>query len=437
MRTRIENVTLLCCDTTQKTYTNSSLTFENDRIIAINEEVPYDICIDGENGILMPGMINTHTHLSMIPFRSLQDDLPDRLRRFLFPLEKQAMTQSLAVSAAKIGVAESLLSGVTTLMDMYYYSDALASTYDSMGIRALVAQTIVNQNMCDAEDEREGFNIAKTFYEKWVNHSRIIPAFGPHGTTTLTKKTLIDIQSYAQKHNALVCMHVAEMDDEMAHFRELNTTPIEFLNSIHLLDSNFISVHTIHPTESDIKLLSQHNVGIAHCIGANIKAAKGIAPLKSFIDHNIRVGLGTDGPSSGNTLDLFVQMNLVAKCHKVYHHDRKLFPAKEIVQLATLGGASVLHLDHLIGSLEVGKKADLVLIETDSINMYPNHDPYSLLVYSANASNVHSVWVDGIQKVNNKKLVDYDLKQLKDECDIESQLFNQKLDEINQTLNIT
>lgn len=435
MRTRIENVTVLCCDASQIMYQNSSLTFENDRIIAINKDVPYDVCIDGKNGILIPGFVNTHTHLSMIPFRSLQDDLPDRLRRFLFPLEKEAMTQKLAVSSAKLGVAESLLAGVTTIMDMYYYSDALAQCYESMGIRALVAQTIVNQDMCDAHDEKDGLRIAIDFYEKWKNHPRIIPALGPHGTTTLTSDTLKDIQAYAEKQNALVCMHVAEMDDEMAYFKSQNTTPIQYLESLKFLNSNFISVHTIHPTENDIDLLKKYDVAVAHCIGANTKAAKGIAPLKSFIDKGLRVGLGTDGPSSGNTLDLFVQMNLVAKCHKVYHHDRKLLPAKEIVQLATLGGASVLHLDHEIGSLEVGKKADLVLIETDSVNMYPNHDPYSLLVYSANASNVDSVWVNGIQRVKHKSLVDYDLKQLKDECDLESKLFMQKLNMINESLN--
>lgn len=435
MRTRIENVTILCCDKAQTCYKNSSLTFENDRIIAINEDVAYDICVNGKNGILIPGFINTHTHLSMIPFRSLQDDLPDRLRRFLFPLEKEAMTRALAISAAKIGVAESLLAGVTTVMDMYYYSDALADVYEKMGIRAVVAQTIVNQDMCDAHNELEGFKLAVDFYAKWKNHSRIIPALGPHGTTTLSSKTLADIQTFAQENQVLVCMHVAEMDDEIAYFKQHNTTAIEYLNSLHLLNSNFISVHTIHPTESDIGLLSHNDVGIAHCIGANTKAAKGIAPLKSFIDQGIRVGLGTDGPSSGNTLDLFTQMSMVAKCHKVYHHDRKLFPAKEIVQLATLGGASVLHLDQQIGSLELGKKADIVLVECDSVNMYPNHDPYSLLVYSANASNVDSVWVDGILRVKNKHLLDYDLKDLINDCNHESELFNQKLSMINQSLN--
>ena len=435
MRTRIENITILCCDKDLTTYYNSSLTFENDRIIAINENVDYDECIDGKNGILIPGFVNTHTHLSMIPFRSLQDDLYDRLRKFLFPLEKESMTHELALKSAKVGVIESLLSGVTTFMDMYYYADGLAQTYDEMGVRAVVAQNMINQSMCDAKDEVEAFELAKEFYYKWKDHPRIIPALGPHGTTTLTSDTLKKISKFSKENNILKSMHVAEMDDEMAYFRNQQTTPIQYLESIDLLDSNFISVHTIHPTQEDINILQKHNVAVAHCIGANTKAGKGIPPLKEMVEAKLRIGLGTDGPSSGNTLDLFVQMNSVAKCHKVHNHDRRLFPAKQIVQMATLGGASVLHLDHLIGSLEVGKKADLVLIETDSINMYPNHDPYSLLVYSANPSNVDSVWVDGVLKVRHKNCVDIDVKQLKQECIEASTQFNQSIERINQSIN--
>lgn len=431
MRARIENVTLLTCDKDLNMYENSSLTIEEDRIIAINQDVPYDISIDGKNGILLPGFINTHTHLSMIPFRSLQDDLPDRLQRFLFPLEKEAMSQELAVASAKIGVAESLLSGVTTVYDMYYYADALATCYEEMGIRALVAQTIVNQNICDQKNEQHGLDLAKTFYKKWKNHVLIHPALGPHGTTTVTKETLLAIQRFAFENNAPVCMHVSEMDYEMSYFAKQGISPIKYLEELKILNSNFVAVHVIHASENDLEILKNNKVGVAHCVGANTKAAKGIAPLKTMIDKEIQVGLGTDGPSSGNTLDLFIQMNLLAKLHKVHNHDRKLFPAKEIVQLSTLGGANILHLDHEIGSLEVGKKADLVLVETQSINMYPKHDPYSLLVYSANSSNVDSVWINGIIKVKNKTLVDFDINALKADCTLKQNKFLKKLEEIN------
>ena len=431
MRTRIENVTLLTCDKDLNMYENSSLTIEGDRIIAINQNVPYDTCIDGKNGILLPGFINTHTHLSMIPFRSLKDDLPDRLQRFLFPLEKEAMSQDLAVASAKIGVAESLLSGVTTVYDMYYYADALATCYEEMGMRAFVAQTIVNQNICDQENEQHGLDLAKKFYEKWKNHQLIHPALGPHGTTTVTEETLLDIQRFAYENNVPVCMHVAEMDYEMSQFEKKGTSPIQYLEKLKLLNSNFVAVHVIHASENDLDILKKHEVVVAHCVGANTKAAKGIAPLKTMIEKGICVGLGTDGPSRGNTLDLFVQMNLVAKLHKVHNHDRKLFPAKEIVQLSTFGGAHILNLEQEIGSLEVGKKADLVLVETQSINMYPNHDPYSLLVYSANSSNVDSVWINGIIKVKNKILVDFDINTLKADCTLKQSEFLKKTEELN------
>lgn len=433
MKTRIENVTVLTCDLNQSTFFGS-VTFEEDRIIAFNDTSPCDILIDGQDGILMPGMINTHTHLSMIPFRSLQDDLPDRLRLFLFPLEKETMTQDLACAAAKIGVAESLLSGVTTVYDMYYFSDALAKTYETMGMRAYVAQTILNQDLCDAHTEAEGFDLATSFHQKWKSHPLITPALGPHGTTTVSKEMLLKIQAYAQKEKAHVCMHVSEMDYEMDFFRKQDSSPIQYLNQLGLLNSNFTAVHVIHADEKDIETLNQTQTGVAHCIGANTKAGKGIPPLKSMIQHGVTVGLGTDGPSSGNTLDLFVQMNLLAKMHKVFNHDRSLFKAKEIVQMATLGGAKVLNLDSKIGSIELGKKADLVLLETNSINMFPHHDPYSVLVYSANPSNVHSVWVNGIQKVQNKQLVDISLSQLKDTCKNEMNAFMKKMKEIEKTL---
>jgi 5-methylthioadenosine/S-adenosylhomocysteine deaminase len=434
MRTRIENVTILTCDSVHTVYKNSSITFEHDKIIAINELIPTDKIIDGKNGILLPGFINVHAHLSMIPFRSLQDDLSDRLRLFLFPLEKETMTKELAVASAKVGVAESLLSGVTTIFDMYYYAEALATLYNRLGIRAVVAQTILNQPLCDAQDEDEGIALASTFFKKWENHPLIRPAFGPHSTMTVTKKGLEKIQSFSTEHNARVCMHVSEMEYEMDYFQKQNISPIEYLENLELLNSKFTAVHTIHLSDHDIQIIKKHKVGIAHCIGANTKAAKGIAPLVSLLKNKVNVGLGTDGPSSGNTLDLFVQMNLVAKIHKVINHDRSILPAKKILHLATLSAAKVLHLEDKIGSLEVGKQADLVLMETQSINMFPIHDPFSVMVYSANPSNVESVWVNGIQKVNNKSLVDCDVNQIKKECMLLMQPFLVKVQEIEANL---
>lgn len=434
MKTRIENVTLLTCNKSMESFYNASITFENDTIVAINEISEVDQVIDGQNGIVCPGFINTHTHLSMIPFRSLQDDLYDRLRLFIFPLEKAVMNQALATSAARLGAAESLLAGMTSVADMYYFSEQLAAVYEGIGLRALVTQTILNQELCDCENEEDGFKLAQKLVEKFQNHPLITPAIGPHSTTTVSEEMLIKIRDYASKMQCRVSMHVSEMDYELDYFSKQSTTPIQYLNRLGLLNERFISAHTIHASASDIMILKQKKVGIAHCINANLKAAKGIAPIKEYRQNNIKVGLGTDGPSSGNHLDMFMQMNVAAKIHKNIHKDRSLFSSKEILKMATYGGAQVLGIDSIVGSLECGKKADIILIETQSVNMFPLHDPYSALVYSAQAHNVDSVWVNGQLKVRHKKLVNLDIDELIADTTLKMHDFNQMAQALSKQL---
>ncbi len=434
MRTRIDNVTILTCDPQQNTYYNSSITFEDENIVAINEDVDYDHRIDGKNGILTPGFINTHAHLSMIPFRSLQDDLYDRLRLFVFPLEKATMNKSLSVASAKIGAAESLLCGMTTVADMYYYCDDLAQLYEEMGLRAVVIQTILDKDLCDARNEEEGFDKACALVKKWTGHPTITPCLGPHATTTVSEKMLYKIRDFAKETNCHVSMHVSEMDYELEYFNKKNTTPIQFLESMGLLNDKFISAHTITANAKDIEILKKYNVGVAHCINANTKAAKGIAPLKEYVEAGVNVGFGTDGPGSGSHLDMFMQLNVAAKMHKNLNKDRSLFPSKDLLSIATIGGARVLGLDDKVGSIEIGKKADLVLIETQSVNMFPVHDPYAVLVYSAQARNVDSVWVNGIQRVKNKELVGQDIQEIIKETQEQMAEFNKMEKEISNSL---
>ena len=188
-------------------------------------------------------------------------------------------------------------------------------------------------------------------------------------------------------------------------------------------------------TESDVDILANYpTVSVVHCIGANTKSAKGVAPIRSLLDHGVTVGLGTDGPSSGNTLDLFTQMRMVANFHKTHLKDRSAFPAKEIVALATRGGAKALGLDEEVGTLEAGKKADVVLVETSSVNMFPVYDAYAALVYSANASNVQDVWIDGKRVVYNKKLVNVSLEALKRELKVEMATFEERAVELSNQL---
>ncbi|MGL4737843.1 MAG: amidohydrolase family protein, partial [Cellulosilyticaceae bacterium] len=217
-------------------------------------------------------------------------------------------------------------------------------------------------------------------------------------------------------YNVPITMHVSEMDYELAYYREAyDQTPIEYLESIGLLSERFVAAHCIFMEDEDMKLMKSNGVRIAHCIGSNTKAAKGVAPIRQALELGIPVGLGSDGASSGNTLDIFTQFKLFANFHKLANKDRGIFPAHQIVRLGTMGGASVLGKAHEIGSIEMGKKADLVLVETDSVNMFPVFDPYSALVYSANASNVDTVFVNGKCLVRNKELVHVKLGEVRKE----------------------
>nr|WP_317357795.1 amidohydrolase [uncultured Tyzzerella sp.] len=435
MKTVIKNVNIITMDSNFTQFKNGFVVIENENISFVGDMKIYkedenaDI-IDGNNGILMPGMINTHTHLSMIPFRSLGDDCKDRLRRYLFPLENECMNEKLAYYSAKYAICEMLLSGVTTIMDMYYFEDEVAKASDEMGIRAFLGETVINFPTCDSKEAFGGLGYAKNFIEKWKNHSLITPFVAPHAPNTNDTSSLIKANELSKKYNVPISMHLSEMDYELKYFKDnFDKTPIEYLENIDLLSDRLVAAHCIYLTDNDICLLEKYNVKVAHCIGSNTKSAKGVAPVSKMLQHNIPVGLGTDGASSGNTLDIITQFKLFANFHKLENKDRSIFPAKDIVKLGTIEGAKVLNKDKEIGSIEVGKKADLVIIETDSINMFPVFDPYSAIVYSANASNVHTVFVNGKCVVKDKNLVDKDLQAIKEDLKNNMQQFEQKAKE--------
>ncbi|WP_426155423.1 amidohydrolase [Lacrimispora sp. 38-1] len=361
--------------------------------------------VDARNGILMPGMINLHTHMGMIPFRGLGDDCRDRLRVFLIPMEQKSMDEELVYLSTRYAAGEMLLAGVTTVMDMYYYEEEAAKAMDEMGLRAIAGQTVMDEGACDFKDPREAIVYGEDLIKKYKNHPRITACIAPHGTTTCSPGVLKEAYRIDSFYKVPFTLHTAEMDYEMEYFeKEKNTTPVGYLNSIGVLGKETLAAHCIHLTEEDLDLLKEHKASVAHCIGSNTKAAKGVAPVSGMNKRGIAVGLGTDGPASGNTLDILTQMKLCADFHKNETKDRSAFPAKEIVEMATIQGAKALGLDGITGSLEPGKQADLVLIETDSANMFPVYDPYSALVYSAGPANVEAVYIAGECLVEGKRL---------------------------------
>ena len=369
---------------------------------------------DARRGIIMPGMINTHSHLGMIPFRGLGDDCKDRLRVFLLPIESQAMYWELAAASARYGICELLLSGVTTVLDMYYFEEKVAHVMDQMGIRGIAGETVMEDATCDSSCAEEALEQGVDLIRTYRNHPRVKGALTPHGTTTCSGEHMKMALEEDIKGNTVFTLHTAEMDYEITYLAEkYQMSPVEYLNSLGLLGAHTLTAHSIRLTETDCRLLAETKTNVAHCIGSNTKAAKGVAPVAQLRSLGVNVGLGTDGPASGNTLDLFTQMRMCENFHKNTLKDRSAFPAKEIVKMATIEGAKALGLGDVTGSLELGKEADLVIIETDSSNMFPVYDPYSALVYSAFASNVRDVYISGKCLVEEKRLVKENLADIR------------------------
>ena len=378
-----------------------------------------DQVIDCRGGLLIPGFVNTHCHASMIPFRTMGDDCPDRLQRFLFPLEQEAWTRELSRLGARYAAAEMLLSGITTAADMYYYEDEVALAFYEMGLRSFPGETVICQSAPGSGTPERALARSEALLSRWRGSEWVHPLVAPHGTTTVSPGILRECQALAEKYGVPLTLHACEMDAEMRYFREKGQTPITFLDSLGICGPHLLAVHCIHMTDGDIAVLAGSGARIATCPGSNAKAGKGTAPMRDAADAGIPFGLGTDGPASGNTLSLFDQMRLFAVSQKTRYHDRSLFPAKEIVRAATRGGAEALGLTDA-GAIRPGFLADLVLVGTDRPALYPLYNPYSALVYGACAADVRLVMTGGVLRVRDGNLLGRDLSALRN--DLESAL---------------
>ncbi|WP_291255255.1 amidohydrolase [Fusobacterium sp.] len=432
----IKNGTVLTMNEGRDIVENGVVVIKDNKIISVGNEDLLERysakkIIDAEDGIVMPGMINTHTHVAMTVFRSLADDVPDRLNRYIFPLENKMVSPEMAYLGARLGTMEMALGGVTTMVDMYLFEESAAEAVKEIGLRGIMTQNIIKYPTADGKNKGETLNRAIALIEKYQNDELITPGLAPHAPHTVTKEELLEIKRVSEKYNAPVSMHVAETDKEFAKFKkEFNMTPVEYLDSLGLLNERLIAAHNIFVTDSDIELLKKRDVGLAHNMVANIKSAKGISPALKMHDEGLRVGLGTDGPMSGNTLDIIGQLGYVAKVHKLNSKDRSALPPKKAVEMATIGGAKAIHREQELGSLEAGKLADVVIVETKSVNMNPIYDPYSALVYSANASNVDTVIVNGKLIVEDREIKTIDSKKVIKEMTE----FKKKVEEVAKTL---
>ena len=419
----IKNATVLTMDQDKTVFDNGLVAVKGNKIYAVTDgsnisEYKAIKTIDADGDIVMPGLINTHTHASMTVFRSMADDVPDRLHRYIFPLEKKLVSRNMVRIGAQLGNVEMLKGGVTTYADMYYFEDEVAKTVDQIGMRAILGETIIQFPVASAKTPEDGIKYTLNFIEQYKDHPRITPAFAPHGPYTNSTETLQTIAKLSLKHDVPVMMHLAESDREREVIAERSggLSPIKYMESIGALNSNFLAAHVIDANDEDIAILKKHDVGVAHNMSANIKSAKGVAPALKMFNDGLRIGLGTDGPMSGNTLSTIDEFNQVAKIHKLVNKDRAAMPPINVIEMATIGAARALHMEDKIGSLEVGKLADIIVIDTKAPNMIPVYNPYSALVYSAYATNVKHSVVDGKLLMENRNILTVNEKTVRDEA---------------------
>ncbi|HDZ9337398.1 TPA: amidohydrolase [Vibrio cholerae] len=404
-------------------YQNGTVVVKENKIIAVGgvelaKQYQAKQVLDVDGDILMPGLINTHTHVSMTVFHSLGDDVPDRLHRYIFPLESKLVSRDMVRIGANLGNVEMLKGGVTTYADMYYFEDEVAKTVDKIGMRAVLGQSVIQFPVADAKNADEGIQYALNFIEQYKNHPRITPAFAPHAPYTNTTETLQKIAKLSLEKQVPVLIHLAESDREQEKIAERanGLSPVQYMHQIGALNANLVGAHMILVDDKDIELVKTSDMGVAHNMSANIKAAKGVSPALKMYDQGVRIGLGTDGPMSGNTLSTIDEFNQVAKVHKLVNHDRAAMPPLKVIDMATMGAAKALHMEEKIGSLEVGKLADMIVIDTKAPNMVPIYNPYSALVYSANSGNVRHAIIDGKLVMQDRQIHTVDEEQIRQEA---------------------
>ncbi len=372
-----------------------------------------DRVLDYPQGLILPGLINAHTHAAMSLFRGLADDLPleDWLNSHIFPAERH-LDYDFVYWGTRLAVAEMLLSGTTTFCDMYLFTDAVAQAAVDTGIRALVGEVLYDFPSPNYGNPDNGLKFTEELCRTYQDHARVRVAVQPHSVYTCSPDLLQKSKALADRHHTRWIIHLSETAREVADCLEhYGATPVGHLHRLGLLTGNTIADHAVALIEADINLLAASGAGVVHCPESNMKLASGIAPITDLLARGVPVGLGTDGCASNNNLDMLQEMDTAAKLAKVRRLDPTALPAREALALATRRGAQVLGWDREIGSLAPGLKADLAVIDLDQPHLTPIYDPYSHLVYAATGADVHTVMVEGRLLVENRRLLSFDLEE--------------------------
>lgn len=411
----VTNAIVLTMNTDAQKFDPGFVAIKKDRITGVG---PMDNCsftsncktIDARGGIVMPGLINAHTHAAMTCFRGMADDLPlmTWLNDFIFPAEA-TLDQKKVYSGSLLACAEMILSGTTCFSDMYLFEDAVAMAAKDAGIRAVVGEVLYDFPSPNYGPIEKGFEYTKMLIEKWKDDPLINIAVEPHSPYLCSPELLQKASALALDHHITMITHLSETHGEVAEIQKrYGKTPVAHLADLGVLAPNLLACHCVILDDKDIELLHQFHVKVAHNPESNMKLASGVSPVPKMLQKEICVSIGTDGCASNNNLDMLLEMDTAAKLHKVSTGDPTVLDARTVIRMCTIDAARALGLSDITGSLEAGKKADLIVIDTKKPHLTPMYQPESHLVYAARGSDVDCVIIDGKVVLENRKLLSLD-----------------------------
>ena len=413
----IRGGTVVTMDGSSRVIDDGAVAITQDRIVAVGTSSEISArysaarTINAAGKIVMPGLINTHTHVPMVLFRGIADDLVlmEWLQKYIFPAEAKNVDEQFVRWGTKLGCLEMIQGGTTTYVDMYYFEDAVADETARAGMRAVLGQTLLDFPAPDNKTWDAGMSSVEKFAQKWKGNSLITPAIAPHAPYTVSTEHLKQAHSFSERTGLPLVIHIAEDQAEVKTIQErYGASSVAYLDRIGLLDERVIAAHMVWPTEADIKTLASRRVGVAHCPQSNMKLAAGAAPVPQMLRAGVAVGLGTDGAASNNDLNMWEEIDTAAKLHKLVSKDPTVINAREALEMATIRGARAIHLDKQIGSLEAGKLADLILVDVTSSHQTPLYNVYSQLAYATKASDVETVIINGRVVMRNRRVLTVD-----------------------------
>ena len=415
----IQGGTVVTMDREMRVLEGASVAIRGERFVAVieaGEPLPDALeLVDAAGHLLIPGLINTHGHVPMILFRGLADDmaLMDWLNDFIFPAEARNVNKEFVYWGTLLGAIEMARGGTTTFTDMYYFEDEIARATERSGLRAVLGQTIIGFPAPDYKTTDEALAATEAFFREYRDHPRITPSVAPHSLYTTDIEVIIKARAMARQYDFPFQIHAHESPEEDTAVRKkMGMTTVSVLDRAGMLDSGVILHHVITLTDEDIRVIARSRAATSHNPESNMKGASGLARVPDLLAAGIPVGIGTDGAASNNNLDMFEEMDTAAKVHKLYRQDPTAMPARDVFRMATIGAAEALGLAEHVGSIEVGKLADLVLIDLDQPELTPLYDVYSHLVYVIKGPYVHSVLVGGEWVVREHEVVTMDVEEV-------------------------